>query len=61
MSKGTIVLPMDSVDGVAWENADVPGDGQNKQEPPVDRTKRQVSGATMGRLVGLVAKENEED
>ena len=37
MSKGTIVLPMDSVDGVAWENADVPGDGQNKQEPPVDR------------------------
>lgn len=39
MSKGTIVLPMDSVDGVARETTDVPGIGQNKQERPVDRTE----------------------
>ncbi len=48
---------LDSANGATREN---PEDG-NEQDRPVNRTRRQASRVATERLVGVIAKENEED
>lgn len=47
----------DSGDGIARENAAVPRNGDNIQQRPVNKARRQASLAAGDRLLGVIAKE----